>query len=323
MKNKLLMLKTATCLLLALCFCAVSHAQSRIIGGTNVTEGAYPWMASVGSRSFGSTDIFQNQFCGGMLVSQDYVLTAAHCVEFENASSLEVVVGVTNLSSVPNNARRRNVTQIIIHPDYQEDAQFNLLADVALLKLDSPITDITPIPMATSPTTAAGTVVKAIGWGDTTDDESTTVYSQELKQVQLQTVSLSQLQSDFGAGITLQHLGAFANGKDACQGDSGGPLFTESPLLLVGITSFGDGCADEAAGVYVDVGFFSAYINSIIGVPSVLGDVNLDGSVDFSDIAPFISVLVNGQFQNEADVDRNGVVNFSDIGSFITLLQAG
>jgi len=50
------------------------------------------------------------------------------------------------------------------------------------------------------------------------------------------------------------------------------------------------------------------------------GDVNLDGIVDFSDISSFITVLVTGEFQLEADCDENGVVNFSDIQAFIEIL---
>ena len=59
--------------------------------------------------------------------------------------------------------------------------------------------------------------------------------------------------------------------------------------------------------------------DSIIG--SIIGDVDLDGEVSFSDIGPFINVLQNDAFQFEADVDENGVVNFLDIAPFILLLQ--
>ena len=63
-----------------------------------------------------------------------------------------------------------------------------------------------------------------------------------------------------------------------------------------------------------------------ISVPFVdifLGDVNQDGIVDFFDIAPFITVLTNGDNQAEADADQNGVVNFFDIDDFVVLLRLG
>ncbi len=313
---KLLMIRTFACLLLTLCFCTTSHAQPRIIGGTDVPEGSYPWMASIGSPSGGSTNIRAFQFCGGMLVSPDYVLTAAHCVDRGVASGIEVVVGVTNLGNVPSTAQRRGVTEIIIHPDYRSEGF--LSADVALLRLDSPITNITPIPIATSPTPAAGTVVKAIGWGFADRDRQ--LLLDPLQQITTQTVSLSQLQSDWGNSITLEHLGAFADDKNGCNGDSGGPLFTESPLSLLGITSFGDFCMGINADAYANVGFFSAYINSIILVESIPGDVNRDGIINFLDIASFISAMTNGVYQVEADIDQNGVVDFLDLAPFIAIL---
>jgi hypothetical protein len=54
----------------------------------------------------------------------------------------------------------------------------------------------------------------------------------------------------------------------------------------------------------------------------ILGDVNRDGSVDFSDIPSFIEVLISGDFQIEADIDQNGTVNFSDIPPFIDVLTS-
>ena len=80
----------------------------------------------------------------------------------------------------------------------------------------------------------------------------------------------------------------------------------------------GDGFADlivgagESARVFVGEG----------SAPEpLLGDVNTDGDVSFSDIPAFISVLQAGEFQIEADIDLNGAVNFADIGGFIAILQ--
>jgi len=56
-------------------------------------------------------------------------------------------------------------------------------------------------------------------------------------------------------------------------------------------------------------------------VEPLLGDVNLDGTVDFLDISPFIVVLASQGFQLEADIDGNGVVDFLDISPFITILS--
>ena len=55
-------------------------------------------------------------------------------------------------------------------------------------------------------------------------------------------------------------------------------------------------------------------------VSVLLGDINLDGAVDFLDIAPFISVLAVAGFQAEADIDQNGVVDFLDITPLIDIL---
>ena len=54
---------------------------------------------------------------------------------------------------------------------------------------------------------------------------------------------------------------------------------------------------------------------------ALLGDVDLSGEVDFGDIAPFVAILTNMGFQEEADVDESGAVDFGDIPVFITLLS--
>ena len=64
----------------------------------------------------------------------------------------------------------------------------------------------------------------------------------------------------------------------------------------------------------------SCIVTVPIRISALLGDVNEDGSINFSDIAPFIDVLSNGEFQDEADIDENGTVDFMDISPFIGLL---
>ena len=87
----------------------------------------------------------------------------------------------------------------------------------------------------------------------------------------------------------------------------------------------GDGVDDlivGAAGVggVNDTGYARVFVSQIM--PNViLGDVNMDGAVDFFDIQPFIDVLSAQAFQLEADIDGNGVVDFFDIQPFIDILS--
>ena len=53
----------------------------------------------------------------------------------------------------------------------------------------------------------------------------------------------------------------------------------------------------------------------------ILGDANMDGTVNFLDIAPFIALLTSGEFKAEADVNQDGAVNFLDIAPFIAILS--
>src|SRR5688500_12911197 len=71
--------------------------QPRIVGGTPTTKDKYPWMVAL--TTAGNSDLFDAQFCGGALIHPYWVVTAAHCVEEETASSMDVVVGAHNLQT--------------------------------------------------------------------------------------------------------------------------------------------------------------------------------------------------------------------------------
>ena len=74
------------------------------------------------------------------------------------------------------------------------------------------------------------------------------------------------------------------------------------------------------SAVAYDQGGIIVGTSATIPEPSLLGDVNLDGVVDFSDIPAFITVLQSGEFQAEADCNQDGVVDFADIPAFIAIL---
>jgi secreted trypsin-like serine protease len=262
---------------LALAAVAPAHAASpgrpRIVGGTAVTQGQYPFQAGLLAQSFG-TDDFQRQFCGGSLIGPVHVLTAAHCVDFVGTSpdaavqmsDLRVVVGRAVLTS--DAGTRRRVVAIDIHPRWDPiTSRF----DVAIVTLAKPITGIAPIALVTPGTDALerpGRSVLATGWGNTTaqpvgpgDGEVT--YPKRLRVVSLPIVSYAECVTAYGTDGQVRvyervMLCAGRTGHDTCQGDSGGPLFVPSLAgghLQVGITSWGAGCGARGfPGVYTRLG---------------------------------------------------------------------
>ena len=93
-------------------------------------------------------------------------------------------------------------------------------------------------------------------------------------------------------------------------------------LFGVSVSGAGDVNGDGVADLIVGAGESArVFVGEGSAPEPLLGDVNTDGDVSFSDIPAFISVLLAGEFQIEADIDLNGAVNFADIGGFIAILQ--
>lgn len=244
-----------------------SQNTAKIVGGVKAPADTYRWIVALAGTTGGS--LFNRQFCGASLIDRDWVLTAAHCVEGEAPTGLQVVVGLTDLDDT-SNAQIRSVRGVYIHPGFI-DRNGDLFSDIALLLLDAPVTTITPIKYATSATTAIpGTSVRALGWGDT---QSTPRYPTELRMVDLDLVTIPAARQHYGQ-LDSRHLAARMDGKDTCSGDSGGPLFDldgsagSNPLLL-GLTSYGIDCARKnIPGIYTNVGYFAPWIDSFLAQPT-------------------------------------------------------
>lgn len=243
-------------------------ADPQIIGGDPVDPGAYPFMAAILNEDITGSD-FDKQFCGGSLISDIWVLTAAHCVEGGSASSLAVVVGRTVLSS--NQGERRAVAAVFVHPSFGDPT--SLSHDAALLRLASPVS-ISPIILANSADDAfevAGTSLTVIGWGNTNANGRPN-YPDELRGVDVPAVSDATCSQIYGNSLDpATMLCAGAPGIDSCQGDSGGPLFATAggARIQMGIVSWGQGCAKKRfPGVYSEVNNASirAWITATSGV---------------------------------------------------------
>jgi secreted trypsin-like serine protease len=236
-----------------------AYYQPRIVGGTEVRDGKYPFMAALLDTRRGSSAYYQ-QFCGGALIDRDSVLTAAHCVYGESATPLRVAVGKTVLSSSQGQTRR--VSAIFVHPSYNPNLDSRY--DVAVLKLGSAVTGITPISLATSSQDSLetpGRSATVAGWGNTVAQpahgSAGTSWPDRMREAQVPLVSDTTARSAYGGSFFPGLMvAAGKTGKDTCQGDSGGPMFANvsGRYTQIGVTSFGIGCgASGYPGVYAEV----------------------------------------------------------------------
>jgi trypsin len=227
-------------------------ASQAIVGGS--TAGAYPFMASVQSGG--------GHFCGGSVIANTWVLTAAHCVPDANSSGLTVRVGSNNNTSggavIP-------VTEVKVHPSFD-----GTYFDAALLRLASNVPgNVTPITLAGASNDnleADGTPVTVAGWGDINPVTRGLLSPTTMQEAALSVVGDANCgEGAEGSTEALTTVCAEALLKDSCQGDSGGPLFWKSgsQRIQIGIVSHGFLCAIPGfPGAYSEVN--NASIRSFI-----------------------------------------------------------
>jgi secreted trypsin-like serine protease len=229
--------------------------EAQIVGGTAVPNGKYPFMAFIEIETSAGLSA-----CGGSLIDRDSVLTAAHCVHpslVGNEIRVNLVVGRTVLSQ--NQGQVRFVTDAFRHPRY--NSQINSSYDAAVLKLESAVTGIQPIKLATANQNNLenpGHKLTVAGWGTTS--EGGNHVEDRMRQVRVPVVSDSRARRAYSSLPTDAEyfpslmVAAGKKGKDSCQGDSGGPLFDSGSRTQVGITSTGYGCGRARyPGAYTEV----------------------------------------------------------------------
>lgn len=239
------------------CFCGTPNVN-RIVGGTQVRQNKYPWTAQLIKGRY-----YPRLFCGGSLINDRYVLTAAHCVH-NNRDKITIRLLQLDRSSKDPGITRQ-VSKVIMHPQYDSTRIVN---DVALLKLDSPVPindKMRPVCLPSNNHNFDRKDAIVAGWGLIKEGGVTSNYLQEVtvpiitNQECRNTRYKSKIQDVMlCAGLVKQ------GGKDACQGDSGGPLIVfEGRYKLAGVVSFGFGCAQpDAPGVYARISKFIDWIHS-------------------------------------------------------------
>ncbi len=240
----------------------VTKNQAKILGGIEAKTGDWPWIAALLYSDV--ADMFQAQFCGGSLIDDTWILTAAHCVNGMSSSELNIAVGVFDLANFSGS--RISVKNIRIHPQYDATNSQN---DVALLELNQPSSGPTiPLFIGESlekvPLSLLGKMLTAIGWG-MADSVNSWYYPEKLRQVELPVVDDSNCNAIHSPPLTASQICAgYYDGKDVCNGDSGGPIVTkiDETWIHVGLTSYGSPC-DTFLGWYGVYTRTSSYIDFI------------------------------------------------------------
>jgi hypothetical protein len=210
--------------------------ESRIVGGSDAQQGEYPFFV-------------QGAGCGGSLVWDDVVLTAAHCqgTPFDDG----VLVGPYIRNFISSDAEYIDVQRQVPHPSYDGILE---VYDFMLVKLENPVTNpnLTPITVNSLRTNPMiNDVLTVIGFGATFEGSFT--FSNRLQEVNVNYIDY-EICNDLYEGFIVDSImfcaGVPGGGKDSCQGDSGGPIFDQEGTQ-VGVVSFGIGCARAAfPGVY-------------------------------------------------------------------------
>ncbi|XP_069858688.1 coagulation factor X-like isoform X2 [Dipodomys merriami] len=230
----------------------------RIVGGRDCEAGECPWQALLINEE-------NEGFCGGTILNQFHILTAAHCLH--QAKRFKVRVGDRNTEQEEGNEAVHEVEVIVKHNKFvKETYDF----DIAVLRLKTPIVfrmNVAPacLPQkdwaeATLMTQKSG-IVSGFGRTHEKGRQSTTLKMLEVPYVDRNTCKLS---SSFSITPNMFCAGYDAKLEDACQGDSGGPHVTrfKDTYFVTGIVSWGEGCARKGKyGVYTKVTAFLKWID--------------------------------------------------------------
>ncbi|XP_017781229.1 PREDICTED: trypsin-1-like [Nicrophorus vespilloides] len=254
-----------------------SRKQPKIVGGGDALPGEFPWLVSITRRG--------GHFCGGSLITNRHVLTAAHCIcsgvgnDILKPASIKVSLGQYDLRK-ESDAYEMTVSTITAHPEYKCN---KVKSDIAILKLDQPISWTSKVLPACLPLGSddlayrkyENILATVAGWGWTNENSSKGGRANILQKAKvnvLENERCRQWYKSQGKKTKIQETqmcaGHEQGGVDSCWADSGGPLMVDqsSQTMVIGVVSTGIGCARPyLPGIYTRVSDFIPWIQSQLG----------------------------------------------------------
>ena len=280
-----------------------------------------------------TAELQQESSCGASFLGDKWVLTAAHCVDSENADQFKMNVGEYDLSDGAENAIE--IANIYIHPLYEAE-QFN--NDIALIELVSSL-NATAVQIAepelTNERAIENSIATVAGWGGRVgyapDEGPTSNFPDILHQVDLQLMTNQQCidilnSDDYIVTDNMLCASIPEGGKGSCQGDSGGPLVinTGSGIQQVGIVSWGIGCAAESyPGVYTRVSVYKEWISSITDGVAVTQRYDFGLGLEGDELTNELTVTNNSNINVGLDFELSGSSDFTLDASSCATLDAG
>ncbi|XP_034409224.1 trypsin-2-like isoform X2 [Cyclopterus lumpus] len=227
---------------------AAAPTDDRIVGGYECGAHSQPWQVSLNTGY---------HFCGGSLINDRWIASAAHCWQ-----KCIAVLGDNHIWMNEGTEQYMSVDAIYWHESYDYQT---LDHDIMLMKLAHPVTVnqyVKPVALPKA-CPAPGDMCTVSGWGNIYTDQVFNPFY--LQCVDVPILSNKDCNASYPGMITDRMVcaGYLEGGKDACQGDSGGPLVCNGELQ--GIVSWGQGCAQpNYPGVYTKVCSLMPWINDIL-----------------------------------------------------------